>query len=79
MYLVFKMFKIKFLFYNSIRTYDIFIENKSIEEIQDKYQYSSRHNAQNQKYKCVEQIKKIKNNSIFVICGKKTCKNVKKP
>ncbi|KAB1229087.1 RNA polymerase sigma factor [Chryseobacterium viscerum] len=40
--------------------HDIFIENKSIEEIQDKYQYSSKHNAQNQKYKCVEQIRKIK-------------------
>lgn len=41
--------------------HDIFIENKSIEEIQNKYQYSSKHNAQNQKYKCVEQIRKIKN------------------
>lgn len=39
---------------------DIFIKNKSIEEIQDKYKYSSKHNAQNQKYKCVEQIRKIK-------------------
>ncbi|UHO38724.1 sigma-70 family RNA polymerase sigma factor [Chryseobacterium capnotolerans] len=45
--------------------HDIFIENKSIEEIQDKYKYSSKHNAQNQKYKCVEQIKKIRNNSNF--------------
>jgi len=27
MYPVFKMFKIKILFYNSLRTYDIFIEN----------------------------------------------------
>ncbi|MFZ4931871.1 RNA polymerase sigma factor [Chryseobacterium sp. Mn2064] len=45
--------------------HDIFVENKSIEEIQDKYQYSSKHNAQNQKYKCVEQIKRIKNKSIF--------------
>lgn len=43
--------------------HDIFIRNKSIEEIQDKYQYSSKHNAQNQKYKCVEQIRKIKNKS----------------
>ncbi|NIF03819.1 sigma-70 family RNA polymerase sigma factor [Chryseobacterium sp. Tr-659] len=40
--------------------HDIFVENKSIEEIQNKYQYSSKHNAQNQKYKCVEQIRKIK-------------------
>lgn len=41
---------------------DIFMKNKSIEEIQTKYQYSSKHNAQNQKHKCVEQIRKIKNN-----------------
>ncbi|PIF47673.1 RNA polymerase sigma factor (sigma-70 family) [Chryseobacterium sp. 52] len=39
---------------------DIFMKNKSIEEIQNKYQYSSKHNAQNQKHKCVEQIRKIK-------------------
>lgn len=44
--------------------HDIFIRNKTIEEIQDKYQYSSRHNAQNQKYKCVEQIRKIKNKNL---------------
>ena len=42
---------------------DIFVQNKSIEEIQDKYQYSSKHNAQNQKYKCIEQIRKIKNDN----------------
>lgn len=41
---------------------DIFIKNKTIEEVQSKYRYSSRHNAQNQKHKCVEQIRKIKNN-----------------
>ena len=39
---------------------DIFMKNKSIEEIQTKYNYSSKKNAQNQKYKCVEQIRKIK-------------------
>jgi len=39
---------------------DIFMKNKNIDEIQSKYQYSSRHNAQNQKYKCIEQIRKIK-------------------
>lgn len=44
---------------------DIFMKNKSIEEIQTKYQYSSRHNAQNQKHKCVEQIRKIKKNDNF--------------
>jgi len=56
---------------NSISTHcknliqDIFIKNKSIDEIQSKYQYSSKHNAQNQKHKCVEQIRKIKNNDKF--------------
>lgn len=56
---------------NSISTHcknliqDIFMKNKSIEEIQSKYQYSSKHNAQNQKHKCVEQIRKIKNNDNF--------------
>ncbi|KMQ59328.1 RNA polymerase sigma factor, sigma-70 family protein [Chryseobacterium angstadtii] len=44
---------------------DIFIKNKSIEEIQNKYQYSSKHNAQNQKHKCVEQIRKIKDSDNF--------------
>ncbi len=40
--------------------HDIFFKQKSIEEIQKKYGYSSKHNAQNQKYKCLQQIKKIK-------------------
>ena len=44
---------------------DIFMKNKSIEEIQTKYNYSSKKNAQNQKYKCVEQIRKIKESEIF--------------
>ncbi|MDR6159821.1 MULTISPECIES: RNA polymerase sigma factor [Chryseobacterium] len=44
---------------------DIFMNNKNIEEIQSKYKYSSKHNAQNQKHKCVEQIRKIKNNDNF--------------
>lgn len=43
---------------------DIFIKNKSIEEIQKKYHYSSKHNAQNQKHKCVEQIRKIKKGNL---------------
>ena len=40
------------------------LKTKSIEEIQDKYQYSSKHNAQNQKYKCRAD-QKIKNKNIF--------------
>lgn len=43
---------------------DIFVKNKSIEEIQSKYNYSTKQNAQNQKYKCVEQIRKIKKENI---------------
>lgn len=40
--------------------HDIFFKEKSIDQIQKDYGYSSRHNAQNQKHKCVQQIKKIK-------------------
>ena len=44
---------------------DIFIKKKNIDEIQEKYKYSSKHNAQNQKHKCVEQIRKIKKEDNF--------------
>lgn len=40
--------------------HDMFFKNKSIEQIQEKYKYSSIHNAQNQKHKCVEQIRRVK-------------------
>ena len=40
--------------------HDIFFKEKNIEQIQKEYGYSSRHNAQNQKHKCVEQIRKVK-------------------
>ena len=39
---------------------DIFFKEKAIEQIQKDYGYSTRHNAQNQKHKCVEQIRKVK-------------------
>ena len=39
---------------------DIYFKNKNIEEIREKYNYTSQHNAQNQKYKCVAQIKKAR-------------------
>ncbi len=39
---------------------DMFFKEKTIDQIQKDYGYSSRHNAQNQKYKCVEQIRKVK-------------------
>ncbi len=39
---------------------DIFFNEKAIEQIQKDYSYSTRHNAQNQKHKCVEQIRKVK-------------------
>lgn len=39
---------------------DMFFRNKSIDDIQQQYGYSTRHNAQNQKHKCVEQIRKVK-------------------
>ncbi len=40
--------------------HDIFFKEKAIEQIQKEYGYSTKHNAQNQKHKCVEQIRKIK-------------------
>jgi RNA polymerase sigma factor (sigma-70 family) len=40
--------------------HDIFFKENSIEQIQKDYGYSSKHNAQNQKHKCVEQIRKVK-------------------
>ena len=39
---------------------DIFFLSKPIREIQKIYGYTSKHNAQNQKYKCMEQLKKEK-------------------
>ena len=38
----------------------IFFENKSIIEIQKIFGYTTKHNAQNQKYKCIEKAKKVK-------------------
>ena len=40
--------------------HDMFFKNKPIEQIQKEYGYSTKHNAQNQKHKCVEQIRKVK-------------------
>jgi len=40
--------------------HDIFFKEKTIDQIQKDYGYSSRHNAQNQKHKCVEQIRRVK-------------------
>ncbi|WP_219621031.1 RNA polymerase sigma factor [Psychroflexus sp. MES1-P1E] len=39
---------------------DFFLKEKDIEQIQEKYGYSTRHNAINQKYKCIKQIRKLK-------------------
>lgn len=38
----------------------MFFKNKNIEDIQKEYGYSTKHNAQNQKHKCVQQIRKVK-------------------
>jgi len=40
--------------------HDMFFKEKTVEEIQKNYGYSNKHTLQNQKYKCVEQIKKVK-------------------
>jgi RNA polymerase sigma factor (sigma-70 family) len=39
----------------------MFFKNRNIEKIQKEYGYSSKHNAQNQKHKCIEQVRKMKN------------------
>jgi len=39
---------------------DIFFNRKPIETIQSEYNYTSRHNVQNQQHKCIKQIKRIK-------------------
>jgi RNA polymerase sigma factor (sigma-70 family) len=40
--------------------HDLYFHNKTLEQIKEEYGYSTLHNAQNQKYKCMEQIKKMK-------------------
>ncbi len=40
--------------------HDMFFKYKSIDEIQVEYGYATRHSAINQKHKCVEQIRKVK-------------------
>lgn len=40
--------------------HDWFFKGDDIEEIRQKYGYKNDHSAQNQKYKCIEQIKKVK-------------------
>ncbi len=40
--------------------HDMFFKNKPIEQIQKDYGYTTKHNAINQKHKCVEQIRKVK-------------------
>jgi RNA polymerase sigma factor (sigma-70 family) len=40
--------------------HDMFFKEKAIEQIQQEYGYSTKHNAINQKHKCVEQIRKAK-------------------
>ncbi|GAA5219823.1 RNA polymerase sigma factor [Membranihabitans marinus] len=39
---------------------DMFFKGKTIERIQSEYGYTTRHNAHNQKYKCIQQIRKVK-------------------
>lgn len=40
--------------------HDMFFRKKTIQQIQQEYGYSTKHNAQNQKHKCIEQIRKVK-------------------
>ncbi|MDR0791913.1 MAG: sigma-70 family RNA polymerase sigma factor [Chitinophagaceae bacterium] len=41
----------------------MFFKEKTIEQIQKEYGYTTKHNAQNQKHKCMEQIRKVKEQS----------------
>lgn len=38
----------------------MFFEQKKIEQVQEEFGYTTKHNAQNQKYKCIEQLRKLK-------------------
>jgi RNA polymerase sigma factor (sigma-70 family) len=40
--------------------HDMFFKEKNLEEIRKKYGYLNKHTLQTQKYKCVEQVKKMK-------------------
>jgi|SRR5690554_1025871 len=40
--------------------HDIFFKEKAIGQIQQEYGYTTRHNAHNQKHKCIEQVRKVK-------------------
>lgn len=40
--------------------HDMFFKNKPIDQIQKEHGYTNKHNAQNQKHKCIEQIRKVK-------------------
>ncbi|MDZ4745266.1 MAG: sigma-70 family RNA polymerase sigma factor [bacterium] len=40
--------------------HDMFFKEKTIEQIQKDHGYSTKHNAQNQKHKCIEQIRKVR-------------------
>ncbi|MFI0491099.1 RNA polymerase sigma factor [Flavobacterium sp.] len=44
--------------------HDMFFKEKAIEQIQNEYGYSTKHNTQNQKHKCIEQIRKVKEQDI---------------
>lgn len=39
---------------------DVFFKGKSPEQIRKEYGYTTKHNAANQKYKCMEQIRRVK-------------------
>lgn len=45
--------------YHLIRA--MFFMDKSAEEVQSEFGYTTKHNVQNQKYKCIEQVRKVKN------------------
>ncbi|NCP85367.1 MAG: sigma-70 family RNA polymerase sigma factor [Bacteroidetes bacterium] len=42
----------------------MFFEQKNIDQVKEEFGYTTKHNAQNQKYKCIEQMRKMKSKEI---------------
>ena len=43
---------------------ELFLKSATLDEIQKKYNYASKHNLSNQKYKCMQQIKRYREKNI---------------
>ena len=43
---------------------ELFLKSATLDEIQKKYNYATKHNLSNQKYKCMQQIKRYREKNI---------------